>query len=476
MTGQHFYLFPTLRAMSSPKAPPTSWAGILRQLGPGLIIASVIVGSGELIVTPKLGAQVGFTLLWFIILGCLLKVFIQVELGRFAVAKGLTTLEALDSIPGPRWRVSWLVWLWLFMYVALVFQVAGMVGGIAEIFELAGMSLSRKLLGLLVVAACATLLVTGRYKLVERASTLMVALFTVCTVIAVGALQGSDFAISAADIRSGLQFRLPADFMVAFAAFGIIGVGASELIYYPYWCLEKGYATHVGPREDTASWRERALGWTRIMRIDAWVSFVIYTGATVAFYLLGAAVLYGKGLDVENVNMIETLSHMYRESFGAWSFAFFLVGAGVVLFSTVFGATASNARLLADALAVFKLKRYQSGEQRMRVIKIGCVVLPFASLLAYIWVEKPVYLVFVGAIAQGFMLPFLGLAAVYFRFTRTEKALRPGTLWTTLLILAAAAMVALGSYQVASEIRKRLFTTIPTTEVSPESVTNASTP
>ena len=43
-------------------------------------------------------------------------------------------------------------------------------------------------------------------------------------------------------------------FTVAFAAFGIIGVGASELIYYPYWCLEKGYASFVttpganGPR------------------------------------------------------------------------------------------------------------------------------------------------------------------------------------------------------------------------------------
>ena len=42
------------------------------------------------------------------------------------------------------------------------------------------------------------------------------------------------------------SFTLPASFTVAFAAFGIIGVGASELIYYPYWCLEKGYARHIG--------------------------------------------------------------------------------------------------------------------------------------------------------------------------------------------------------------------------------------
>ena len=78
---------------------------MLRQLGPGLIISAMIVGSGELIVTPKLGAEVGFSLLWFIVVGCLLKVFVQVELGRFAISEGCTTLEAMDLMPGPRWRV-----------------------------------------------------------------------------------------------------------------------------------------------------------------------------------------------------------------------------------------------------------------------------------------------------------------------------------------------------------------------------------
>ena len=59
--------------------------GILKHLGPGLIITATIVGSGELIATPALAAKVGFTMLWFIILGCLVKVFVQVELGRYTL-------------------------------------------------------------------------------------------------------------------------------------------------------------------------------------------------------------------------------------------------------------------------------------------------------------------------------------------------------------------------------------------------------
>src|ERR1041385_6909792 len=49
------------------------------------------------------------------------------------------------------------------------------------------------------------------------------------------------------------------------------------LIYYPYWCLEKGYARRVGPDDGSAEWKERARGWLRVMRIDAWISFFIYS-------------------------------------------------------------------------------------------------------------------------------------------------------------------------------------------------------
>ena len=105
--------------------PPKTFGGLARQLGPGLIVTASIVGSGELIVTTKLGADVGFVLLWFIIIGCIVKVFVQVELGRFAITHGRTTLQALDTVPGPRLVVSWIVWAWLAMYIGTFFQLAG---------------------------------------------------------------------------------------------------------------------------------------------------------------------------------------------------------------------------------------------------------------------------------------------------------------------------------------------------------------
>ena len=58
---------------SSIKEPPKTFGGVLRQLGPGLIIAGAIVGSGELVATTAVGAEAGFVLLWLIIIGCLIS-------------------------------------------------------------------------------------------------------------------------------------------------------------------------------------------------------------------------------------------------------------------------------------------------------------------------------------------------------------------------------------------------------------------
>ena len=111
-----------------------------------------------------------------------------------------------------------------------------------------------------------------------------------------------------ADFTSGLSFKVPEGdgLIVALAAFGIIGVGATELIQYPYWCLEKGYAKWTGPRDDSEDWERRAKGWIRVLRWDAWASMVIYTFATVAFYLLGAAILGRTGLVPSGEQMVRT--------------------------------------------------------------------------------------------------------------------------------------------------------------------------
>src|ERR671910_230309 len=74
--------------------PPRSFFGILRRIGPGMILSASIVGSGELIATTTLGAEVGYIALWIIILSCIIKPAVQSEFGRYVIATGETGAEA----------------------------------------------------------------------------------------------------------------------------------------------------------------------------------------------------------------------------------------------------------------------------------------------------------------------------------------------------------------------------------------------
>lgn len=86
---------------------------------------------------------------------------------------------------------------------------------------------------------------------------------------------------------------------------------------------------------------------------------------------------------VTNNEMIPTLSRMYRETLGSWGMCIFLIGAFNVLYSTVFVATASNARLFADAAALFGALKYETPEQRVRTVRWVCVGLP--ALEFFLW-------------------------------------------------------------------------------------------
>ena len=58
------------RTITFPDLPPAltgGWSSLLRVFGPGAIIASVTVGTGETIFSPRLGAIFGYAMLWVIV-------------------------------------------------------------------------------------------------------------------------------------------------------------------------------------------------------------------------------------------------------------------------------------------------------------------------------------------------------------------------------------------------------------------------
>ena len=430
--------------------PPRGFGPTLRRIGPGIILAASIVGSGELIATTVLGAQVGYTALWIIVLSCVIKPVVQAELGRFAVATGEPSLESFNRLPGPRAGVSWSVWAWALMVLMTQMQVGAMFGGLAQVMTLLVPGIRTGAWVLVFAALTLALLLGGGYHRIERLAMVKVGLFTLLTFLAAMLLtRRADFQWS--DVAAGLRFELPGSGLAtAVAVFGMTGVGTAELFMYPYWCVEKGYARHTGRYEPGAAWARRAAGWVRVMHVDILASMFIYTVATLAFFLLGAGVLHSQGLVPKAGDMIKVLSRIYTETLGPWARPVFYAGAIVTLYGTIFAATAAHARMFADMVRLMGGYPREDHAARLRARRVFVLVLTVVPVALYFFFESPVRMVVAGGMAQSILLPVAALGTVYLRHRHLPAALRPPAWITAALWLSTAAIVAVvGQYLVS---------------------------
>jgi len=427
--------------------PPRSFVQILRRIGPGMILAASIVGSGELIATTTLGAEVGYVALWVIILSCFIKPAIQAEIGRHSVATGETGLAGFNHVPGPRLRVNWIVWCWAIMALVTRFQIGAMFGGVAQSLHMALPSVPTVAWVILLYALTLVLLLGGGYQRIEGIATFKVALFTILTFMAALLLMASPKDFSWGQVMGGLKFDLPEGGLAsAIAVFGITGVGASELVMYPYWCVEKGYARFTGKRENTLQWRNRAFGWIKVMHVDILASMLIYTVATAAFYLLGAGILHSRGLVPNATEMVPILSNMDTETLGHWSVYLFYPGALVTLYGTIFAATAAESRIAADMVRLMGGFKNDDYKQRVKWRNRFVCLLPGLGALLFIIFQSPVTMVKVGGVSQAMLLPILAVAALYMRYRRLPREIFPKKWITSILWIACAMTISLMAY------------------------------
>ncbi len=431
--------------------PPATILGALKRIGPGLILAASIVGSGELIATTNLGAQVGYVGLWIILLSCFIKPIIQSEMGRFTIASGETGLAGLNRIPGPRYKINWIVICWAIMTLMTMLQIGAMFGGVAQVFHLLLPAVSINIWIILLFVLTLFLLLGGGYGRIEHLAVIKVGLFTGLTFLSAVLLMRMPQYFNWSNVAEGLKFKMPAEGLSqAVAVFGIVGVGASELFMYPYWCVEKGYARFAGKYDGSASWEARARGWVRVMNVDILASMFIYTVATIAFYLLGAGVLHGMGLvpAAKESEMIPVLSNIYTQTLGGWSVWLFYAGALATLYGTIFAATAANSRVFADLVRLTGAFPADDYVTRVKVRNGFVVGLLLLGVIFYYIFQSPVTMVKFGGIAQSLMLPIVSIGTLILHHRYLPKELRPAKIVTIALWLTTIIITLLMAYWV----------------------------
>ena len=154
------------------------------------------------------------------------------------------------------------------------------------------------------------------------------------------------------------------------------------------------------------------------MHWDIVVSMCVYTLATVAFYMLGAGVLHTLGKVPQGNETIAVLSQMYTETMGGAGLYLFYVGAVFVLYSTVFAATAANARIFADMMRLMGRFPAHDYAARVRHQQLFVVALAVIPCVIYFGTGEPVQMVKAGGLVLGLMLPVLAISVVWLRHRR----------------------------------------------------------
>ncbi len=452
--------------MSEPTEPyvrnaPRGFFLTLAASGPAIVVAGSVMGAGEIINTPLQAAKFGFVLLWVVIIACVIKYFLQVEIARHALIHNRTTFEALNLCPGPRlFNTSWIGIVFMVFYMISMVTIGAILSAIAGLLStLIPLDSFVEFLGLTagegnaenaeragrdawaVALLLFTLLILWKsiYHHLERLVAVLVGVFSVSVAVGLVLIQGTEHAVTSEEVFSGLTFSLgeykaEAAFAVI-SLMGALGTTANELFMYPYWILEKGYHGFIG-QAGSPGWEERARGWIRVIRYDAGFATLLATIVTAAYFLLGSAILFRQGITPEGPAVVDELSSIYTTTYGGWARGIFYAGAFCTLFSTLVVATAATGRMWADLLASLGVLARDNERSRQRCHQIVQAVFLLFLLVVHFFVasENPGKIVKLGQYLAGiFNTPVLMLAICWIAF-QTDRRVRMGRVGASLLL------------------------------------------
>jgi hypothetical protein len=372
--------------------------------------------------------------------------------GPLAISTGRPAVTGYNDVPPKIAKRGWMAYLSLLLFAQFLIGQAGVISAAAfafsSLFPIGGDPYTTLSIGVwvaILAAGAIAIHLANRYEIVENVSTVLVVLVTVFAIAMVFLVQSTEYAWNIGDIGEGLRFQIAVgSFGVALAMFGLTGVGAGEITSYTYWCVEKGYAAWTGPRDDSAEWANRANGWISVMKIDAWVAWVVYTVSTLAFYILGAAVLHPQNLVPEGREVMTTLSQIFSSAIGQAGGVIFLIGAGLALYKTVIANVPLQARIVANALAVFNVFSWTDQRRRDRWMRLLMIILPLGWAIIGVAVSAPLVLVLFGGVLNAVYLIGVAISTVYLSRNETDPRVKGGTFMNVMMWISAVAICLVG--------------------------------
>lgn len=393
-------------------------------VGPGIVVAATGVGAGDLVATLVAGSEFGYTLMWAVVLGVVVKIALAEATGRWHLATGSTIFAGWRSL-GAWTTVYFVVYVvvWGFVYGATAMTSSAL--PLAAMFPVLPLPVWGILCGLLGLA----LVWFGSYAVFEKVMTALVGVMFV-VVVGLAILVAPDVPA----MLAGLLPTLPAGSGIY--TLGLVGGvgGTVTMAAYGYWVNAKG-------------WRDSS--WMRVMRLDNRIAYLTTGIFVAAMLVVGAELLYTANIALtESDRGLLDLDAVLQARFGPVIATLFLVGFFATSFSSLLGVWQGVSLLVADFARTRTDAPGRAGPladdvRRSTPYRAYLLWLTFPPMLL-LFLGRPFALVVAYGALGAFFMPFLAITLLWLLGgRRTPREWRNGPVSTTLLVASAVLFLVL---------------------------------
>jgi hypothetical protein len=396
-------------------------------LGPGIVLAGLGVGSGEMILWPFIISNLGLGMLWAALVGVTLQFFLNMEIERYTLSTGETAVSGFSRY----WKPFGLV----FPVLALVpFIFPGWAtGGVTLLTFATGMSegaIPYVTIVALVALGIALTVSPVVYNTIEKAEYFKVGLTLVFLLVAVVAVLLPRITALADIGQVVTRFgQIPTSEAVGITAIlsGLVfaGAGGALNLAQSNYIRDKGFgmgyyipriaspitgeevaapSTGSMVRQDEENIR-RWRAWWRVANIEHLVTFWLLVLTSIfVFSLVAYATIYGRNLAEEaDFTFLQAEGEAFKNIVGGWFGTLFWLFGFLSLLLAALAIVDNISRVVADALKTVYLTNSSISESRLYFIVVWSMI-AVGSAILLLGLDQPLLLLVISACLNAFVM------------------------------------------------------------------------
>lgn len=361
------------------KVSKVSFFELLKRIGPGIILAGVVIGPGNITTSAMIGSEYGYSLVWLVIPIAFMGITFMLASYRVSMLTGEPVIHTIRDYYGKGAAAIVGVATFLSCLFFTMGNISGAGAGANLVF-----GINWKIGSLIVILI--TLICyfrKGVYSIIERAITICIIGMIVCFILTLIATGGPD----AYEITQGLTtWKFPQGSLSKALAYVSTNAAITAGIYGTYLGAEK-------------KWKKEDL-FNGIMLTDAIAHVLAVILISGSIMLVGAIVLHPTGTVITAPAQLGQLLVPFLGGF----FAPIVMGIALLAagFSSLLGNTQRGMVLLAAGIS--KPVGLES-----KFIKYGCLIcITLAAIICYAYNGSPTQLILMANIATAVATPFGG--------------------------------------------------------------------